>query len=262
MKVRIMRWFGGGVLLVVMLLGFTAETGFGHFQYLVPSDDMVMQEEGTSLRLDLIFGHPFEGNYMEMERPARFGVSVMGREQDLLGSLKPQSVKGYDAWRASYRVRRPGDHVFYVEPSPYFEPAEDCFIVHYTKTVVHALGREEGWDQEIGLKTEIIPLTRPYGLWTGNVFQGLIKAFGEPVPHAEVEVEYYADGSLEAPASPLVTQVIKADANGVFTYACPREGWWAFAALSEDRVQMRHSDGKRYPVEIGAVIWIRVQDMP
>jgi cobalt/nickel transport protein len=56
--------------------------------------------------------------------------------------------------------------------------------------------------------------------------------------------------------------VVKADANGVFTYACPRAGWWAFAALSQDQEKMRHSDGNEYPVEIGAVFWIRVYDMP
>ncbi|MFW6181757.1 MAG: DUF4198 domain-containing protein [Spirochaetota bacterium] len=262
MKSRVMMLVCAGMLLAGGLLAVSAAQGYGHFQYLVPSDDMVMQGEDTSVRLDLIFGHPFEGAYMEMARPARFGVAARGRTEDLLGSLKPRKVEGHSAWRAEYRIRRPGDHVFFVEPAPYFEPAEDCFIVHYTKTVVHALGMEEGWDREIGLKTEIVPLTRPYGLWTGNVFQGVVKAFGKPVPFAEVEVEYYADGSVRAPASPLITQVIKADPNGVFTYACPRAGWWAFAALSEDRVGMKHTDGREYPVEIGAVIWIRVQDMP
>lgn len=40
---------------------------------------------------------------------------------------------------------------------------------------MNALGLEEGWDSEIGLETEIVPLTRPYGLWTGNVFTGMVK---------------------------------------------------------------------------------------
>jgi cobalt/nickel transport protein len=96
------------------------------------------------------------------------------------------------------------------------------------------------------------------------VFQGIVKVFGKPLPYAEVEVEYLANGNLEAPATPFITQVIKADKNGVFTYACPRAGWWAFAALSEDKEKMSHSqsDGDEYPVEIGAVFWIRVYDMP
>jgi cobalt/nickel transport protein len=156
---------------------------------------------------------------------------------------------------------QPGDHVFFVEPEPYWEPAEECFIIHYTKVIVNAFGLEEGWDSELGLKTEIVPLTRPYGLWTGNVFRGVVKVDGRPVPFAEVEVEYYnQDGKVKAPADPYITQVIKADEKGVFTYAMPRAGWWGFAALSTADYKLKH-EGKEYPVEIGAVLWVRTRDM-
>jgi len=161
-----------------------------------------------------------------------------------------------------YRIKRPGDYVFYVEPQPYFEPAEEAFIVHYTKVVVDAFGMEEGWDAEIGLKTEIVPLTRPYGLWAGNVFQGVVVVDGKPAPGTEVEVEYYNEGgTIEAPADPFVTQVVKADENGVFTYAMPRAGWWGFAGLNTDDRLIRHTDGKDYEVEIGAVLWVKAHDM-
>ncbi len=249
------------ILIIGALLGMFS-TAQAHFQYILPSDDMVTAGESRTIRLDLMFGHPFEGEYLEMKKPVRFGMRVRGRDTDLLDTLVHQKVHGSDAWYTEYTIKSPGDYVFYVEPAPYFEPAEDTFIVHYTKTVVHAFGLEEGWDAELGLKTEIIPLTRPYGLWTGNVFQGVVKAFGKPVPFAEVEVEYLANGTVKAPADPFVTQIVKADANGVFTYACPKAGWWSFAALNEDRVKMAYSDGKMYPVEIGAVFWIRVYDMP
>jgi cobalt/nickel transport protein len=221
-----------------------------------------MQSEPRALRIDLIFGHPFEGELMHMQKPVEFGVMVRGKLYDLLNTLKARDIEGISSFTAHYKIKRPGDHIFYVEPSPYFEPAEECFIVHYAKIVVNAFGLEEGWDQEIGLKTEIIPLTRPYGIWTGNVFQGIVKAFRKPVPYAEIEVEYLANGKIEAPAEPFVTQLIKADSNGVFTYAFPKAGWWTFAALNEDKVKLTHTDGKEYPVEIGAVFWVRVYDMP
>jgi cobalt/nickel transport protein len=247
------------VLVLLLLFSWNA---FAHFQYLIPSDDMVMQGESREIRIDLIFGHPFEGEYMQIEQPEMFNVRLRENDTNLLSSLKQQKVDGMNAFFSEFEIRRPGDYLFYVQPAPYFEPAEGRFIVHYTKTVVHAFGLEEGWDEEIGLKTEIIPLTRPYGIWTGNVFQGVVKAFGKPLPYAEVEVEYLAGGTIQAPADPFITQVIKADQNGVFTYACPRAGWWGFAALSEDKERIKHSDGKMYPVEIGAVFWIRVHDMP
>ena len=248
-----------GAVLALSLFGGSA---LAHFQVLVPSTEMVGPGDSKNLRLDLIFMHPFEGSCMEMAKPAVFGVRSRGRTEDLRKSLQMRKLGGCTAWQSDYRIKRPGDYVFYLEPAPYFEPAEESFIVHYTKTVVHALGLEEGWDAELGLKTEIIPLTRPYGLWTGNVFQGIVKAFGKPVPYAEVEVEFFANGTLDPPADAFITQVIRADQNGVFTYACPRAGWWTFAALSEDKDKLVHSDGKEYPVEIGAVFWIRVHDMP
>ena len=125
---------------------------------------------------------------------------------------------------------------------------------------VGAFGLEDAWGSEVGLKTEIVPLTRPYGLWAGNVFTGIVKVKGRPVPFAEVEVEYLNRPGIVPPAEPFITQVVRADGNGVFTYAMPREGWWGFAALNEDDVRIT-KDGREYPVEIGAVIWVRTRDM-
>ncbi len=236
-----------------------------HFGMLIPSDDMVKQGESRKVRVDAMFWHPFEGNGMNLERPEQFGVVVGGKKKDLVDRLKPakrKDVEGNsrDTFVLNYRFRKPGDHVFYMEPKPYWEPAEDTYIVHYTKVVVNAFGLEEGWDQPVGLKTEIVPLTRPYGLYAGNVFQGQVLVDGKPVPGTEVEIEYFADGHMKADADPMITQVVKADANGVFTYAMPKAGWWGFAALNEDEKRIRR-DGKDYPIEIGAVLWVKTHEM-
>lgn len=252
--------------LVGLLSMGIAPSAQAHFQMMIPSDDMVKQKESRKLNLDVMFWHPFEGVGMNMAKPAQFGVLNSGKKMDLLGSLKPVKIKdrggdAMNAYKASFSLRRPGDHIFYVEPKPYWEPSEESFIIHYTKVVVNAFGLEEGWDEEVGLKTEIVPLTRPYGLYTGNVFQGIVKVNGKAVPYSEVEVEYYDEqGELSASADPMITQVVKADADGVFTYAMPRAGWWAFAALNKDDKMMQH-EGKAYPVEIGAVLWVKTHDM-
>ena len=247
-------------------LALCSSSASAHFQMIVPSDDMVKQDENKTLNLDLLFWHPYEGIGMHMVKPAQFGVLSQGKNTDLLSSLKPTKTKDiegntFDTFGTQYKMKRPGDHTFYVEPQPYWEPAEEAFIVHYTKVVVNGFGMEEGWDEEVGLKTEIVPLTRPYGLWTGNVFQGIVKVNGKPVPYSEVEVEYYAENNaVNPPADPFITQVVKADGNGVFTYAMPKAGRWGFAALNEDDKTMKH-DGKEYPVEIGAVLWVKTHDM-
>lgn len=234
-----------------------------HFQVLYPSDDIVSAEDPKTVRLDAIFTHPMEnGPVMEMGRPRRFGVLAAGERHDLLDTLRPTKVEGKTAYQTTYRVRRPADYVFYIEPAPYWEPAEQKMIVHYTKVIVDGFGAEEGWDQMVGLPVEIEPLVRPYGLWTGNVFRGVVRRNGKPVPFAEIEVEYLnTDEEVEPPSSPFVTQVMKANADGEFCYAMPRAGWWGFAALVEGQEKMENPEGKEVEVELGALIWVRTRDM-
>jgi cobalt/nickel transport protein len=245
-------------ILIIMSIftTFLAGSAMAHFGMLIPSDSMVMQEDNRAINLKLSFSHPFEGEGMELVKPAAFGVMANGKMADLLKTLKKTKLMGHTAWETSYTIKRPGVYMFYMEPKPYWEPAEDCYIVHYTKTVVTAFGDDEGWDQEIGLKTEIVSLSKPYGLYAGNVFQGIVKLNGKPVPFGEVEVEYYnEDGKAQAPTDYMVTQTIKADVNGVFTYSAPKAGWWGFAALNTSDKKIKGKD-----VEIGAVLWVKFHD--
>ena len=249
--------------LAAALCALCAATALAHFQVLVPSDDIVTMGEPRTVELDIVFTHPMEnGPAMEMGRPRQFGVMAGGEKQDLMQSLKSRKVQGKTAYTASYEIKRPADYIFYLEPAPYWEPAEQKMIVHYTKVVVDAFGAGEGWDDLVGLPVEIRPLTRPYGLWTGNEFRGIALKGGKPVPFAEVEVEYRNDkGEVEPPSDPFVTQVVKADANGVFSYAMPKAGWWSFAVLVDDDEQMENPNGEMVDVELGALIWVKTVDM-
>ncbi|MBK5932013.1 DUF4198 domain-containing protein [Halochromatium salexigens] len=233
-----------------------------HFLELIPSTEILTAETGPALTLALSFTHPMErGPAMAMDTPARFGVLTAEGREDLSPRLQAVERDGQRAYSAEYRVSEPGDYLFFVEPAPYWEPAEGVMIVHYTKTVVDAFGAEEGWDRMVGFPVEIEPLVRPYGLWAGNLFTGVVTRDGEPVPFATVEVEWRNDGSVEPPAAAFVTQVLKADANGVFSYAMPRAGWWGFAALLEGEAPMTNPDGESVPVEQGALIWVHAREM-
>ena len=239
----------------LIFLGVTAASA--HFGMIIPSDEMIMQGDSANISLHLMFWHPFEGHGMELVKPTRFGVVAKGSEQDLLNTLNQQKIKGHTTWKTTYTIRRPGLYVFYMEPEPYWEPAEDSYIIHYTKTVVAAYGQDAGWDEPIGLKTEIVPLSKPFGLYEGNVFQGMVMLKGKPVPGAEVEIEYFnEEGKYSAPTDYMITQTIKCDPNGVFTYAVPKAGWWGFAALNTDDRKIK---GKN--VEIGAVLWVNFHEM-
>ncbi|MEO0767388.1 MAG: DUF4198 domain-containing protein, partial [Pseudomonadota bacterium] len=195
-----------------------------HYGMIIPSDPMISQEDGRSVSLTMSFSHPFEMDGMMLDKPVAFSVTHEGNKTDLLGGLQDATVMDDQGYTLEYPLDRPGTYIFAMEPQPYWEPAEDAFIIHYTKTYVTAYGDDEGWDTELGLKTEIVPLSKPFGLWEHNVFQGIVKMDGAPVPYAEVEVEFLNDGAgAKAPDELMITQTVKADADGVFTYAPPSD---------------------------------------
>ncbi|HEY6629943.1 MAG TPA: DUF4198 domain-containing protein, partial [Rhizobiaceae bacterium] len=212
--------------------------------------------------LDLVFTHPMDrGPVMDMAKPEKFGVKRGGTLTDLTDRLQENEVEGKTAWRATDEIREPGPSIYFVQPQPYWEPAEKKFIVHFAKVLVDGFASGEDWDDTIGLPVEIKPLTRPTGLWTGNLFTGVVLKDGKPLPDAEIEIEYVNDGSVKAPNPAFVTQVIKADGEGAFSYAMPRAGWWGFAALAEADAPMTGPDGGPAPVEHGGLIWVKATDM-
>lgn len=243
--------------LIIALVVLCAVPVFAHFQVLMPNTDAA-GNSSRRLTFSMLFTHPFEqGPVMEMKKPLAADVYINGKKESLMPILKQKKLEGKTAWDFEYTLKAPGDHIFTVTPDYYFEPAEGVFIRHITKTVVNAFGMENGWDEPVGLKAEIVPLTRPYGMWKGNIFTGQVIYKGKPVAGAEVEVEYYNSGKkIKQPTDAHITQVVKADKNGIFSYAMPFAGWWGFAALIEDDVKVK-KDGKSYPVELGALIWIK-----
>jgi cobalt/nickel transport protein len=237
-----------------------AAPALAHYGMIIPNDPMISQEDGRSVALTMSFSHPFELEGMVLETPVAFNVTHGDMTTDLLGSLQDATVMDEKGFTLDYPLERPGTYIFAMEPQPYWEPAEDAFIIHYTKTYVTAYGDDEGWDTELGLKTEIVPLSKPFGLWAHNVFQGIVKMDGEPVPYAEVEVEFLnEDLSATVPDELMITQTVKADADGVFTYAPPAAGWWGFAALNTADYTLPQ-DGEDKAVELGAVIWVHFED--
>jgi len=236
-----------------------------HFAMIIPSSDVVGKDDKKEIELLVQFTHPFEGGpQMQMGKPVKFGVVSGEKVTDLLETLKEKKLDGKMAWEAVLKITRPADYAFFLEPEPYWEPAEDKFIVHFTKVIVDAFGAEEGWDKPIGkqagIPVEIVPISRPYSLYAGNLFAGQVFRDGRPVPNAEIEVEWWGKGKTKAPTASHVTQVTKADGNGIFYFAMPKPGWWGFSAIMEADKPIKH-EGQDKKVEIGAVIWVHAYPM-
>ncbi len=254
------------IYMILFLLSFLSCLSCqAHFAMIIPSSDVVGASDKKDLDLMIQFTHPFEGGpLMHMDKPEKFGVVIGDKVEDLTNALIEKKRDGKSTWGTSYKLARPADYIFYMVPKPYWEPAEDKFIVHVTKVIVDAMGAEEGWDKpiakEAGLPAEIIPLTRPYSLYAGNIFTGQVQKDGKPVKDGEVEVEFWGKGESKAPTDAHVTQVIKTDQNGYFSFVMPKAGWWGFSALMEGDKPLKH-DGKDKAVELGAVLWVHTYKM-
>lgn len=233
-----------------------------HFGMVIP-DQHIIGAENRTTTLSLSFSHPFENIGMDLVQPNKFTVTAGGKTTDLHASLEQATFMDHQSWKSLFSFKRPGVYQFVMEPKPYWEAAEDLSIIHYTKTIIPAFGDDEGWGEALGLPTEIVPLTRPFGNYAGNSFSGQVLLQGKPVPGAAVEVEFYNEGNTLHPKSDYhITQVVMADPNGIFTFTCPLAGWWGFAALSEADYTLKDPEGNEKGVELGAVLWTYFDDLP
>jgi cobalt/nickel transport protein len=267
-----------GLILCSGLL--TSLAADAHFQLLYTPEAAL--NESAAVPLALVFSHPFDNGYtMDMGTPEAFYVvSQRGdaepRTTDLLPYLEPIEWSGVDSRAAAFVANPPrsvtrslGDYTFVLRPAPFYEAQEDKYIQQITKTVINVGGLPGSWDEPLGLPVEIVPLDKPYANWVGGVFRAVVLANGQPVPHAEVEVEYLnhepqigarrfdPEGKVTAPQSSFVTLSIRADAMGQIIVGLPKAGWWGLCALDLDD-DLEH-EGK--PLSVDAVLWIKATDM-
>jgi cobalt/nickel transport protein len=264
--------------LVAALVCSSAEA---HFQLLYTPEAAL--QSSAAVPIALVFSHPFNNGYtMDMAEPEAFyvinqrGAEAPRRTTDLMEFLEPVTWSGVDT-RASAFVANPprrvtrslGDYTYVLEPAPYYEAQEDKYIQQITKTVINVGGLPGAWDEPLGLPVEIVPLDKPYANWVGGVFRAVVTAGGQPVPHAEVEIEYLnhepqieqrrfdPEGQVTAPQDSFVTLSIRADAQGQIMIGLPKAGWWGICALDLD-------DGFEYEgkeLSLDAVLWVQAKDM-
>ena len=75
------------VLTAVLILLFTLPAS-AHFGMVIPSDNMIMQEDPRTVNLVLSFSHPMEMIGMELVKPRVFDVFINGKKMNLLDKLK------------------------------------------------------------------------------------------------------------------------------------------------------------------------------
>ena len=266
-KITISALVAGFALLVA------GSPAMAHFQPIYTPECAL--DKGDKVEMKLVFTHPFEaGHTMDMGTPQDFYSIHKGKKKDLVKSLNPITwtslTNSGKAYEASTKLRGMGDWIFAFAPAPYYEGSEDIYIQQFTKMIVNVAGAPTDWDSASGLPCEIMPLDKPYSIWAGGTFSGIVMSDGKPVPFAEIEVEFlnhemlmdanrFAEAAaIEAPQDSFVTLGIKADAAGKFTFGIPKAGWWGFAALGVGPV----TEYKGKELSQDAVIWVKAAALP
>jgi cobalt/nickel transport protein len=249
----------------VLLLA--ARPGAAHYHILLP--DKASVERDTPVRFTLRFGHPFEHQMFRCQKPEAVTVlTPSGRKIDL--AVKAESDAKGETVEWTYKPAERGDHVMFVRCRPEWMAEEKLFLEDGVKVILH-VQTQNGWDAALNAGMELVPLTRPYGLRPGTVFQASVDdwAVGSPPvfpgsvkPDRSgtlVEVEQYnPTPPKELPPDEFITRTVKTDPNGVATVTLPEPGWWAITAVRDGGT--RRKDGQNYPVKVRTTLLVPVDD--
>lgn len=252
-------------LTLMLLLCLPPASALAAFGLILPHTSILRQGDNPTLELQVRIVDPLRAASEELRKPQRFGVQHLGEETSLLAGLAPSQDQKPPRWLATYTVKRPGDYLFFATAAPLWDAENDQYIVHHVKLCVNAFGLEEGWDEPVGLEAEIVPMTRPYGLWAGNLFSGQVLLNGEPAPYALVEITFLgmapdSPSPTAALSPPFRIQKLHADASGVFHYAMPRAGWWGFAAAMDADRTLQHGSEEK-PVTLMTSLWVQTVEL-
>ncbi len=253
------------ILKPLLVLALLTPPVSAHYHMLLPQSASV--KKGEAVTIDFQWGHPFEHQLFDAQAPAKLMVHTPdGKTNDLTKALEKVSLKADKKEVTGYRLRytpeERGDHVFLLTMPPIWMEEEKEFIEDSVKVVLHVQA-QKGWDAYVGGKEfdqELVPLTRPYGLQPGMVFQAhtLRIHAGERVG-GFVEIERYnPTPPKELPADEHMTRTAKTDPNGVVTCTLTEPGWWCIAAQRDGGKKER--EGKSYPVKQRATMWVFVDE--
>ncbi len=256
-------------LLVTCALFAMPLSASAHYNMLLPASPSV--ERGKEVKLTYQWGHPFEHELFDAPKPESLIVlDPDGKKTDLVDKLKKVSVQvgkvELTTYELSFTPPDVGDYVFVLHTPAIWMAAEGEFYQDTVKVVLHVQA-QKGWDQGEKLKYDFVPLTRPYGLVAGTVFQVRLlyraQLDGRATSAADkpVEIERYnAIPPKELPADEFITRVVKTDPGGVVTCDLPEAGWWCFTAAHKGGT--KDHDGKPALVRERTTFWVHVADKP
>lgn len=260
------------------LCHFLAAAALAHYHILLPAKDSATTDEAVTLSLR--FGHPYEHQIFGAQKPRNAiliapdgGATTMNAKMERV-DLPVKDGEPIASYQWKFTPTQRGDYVFVVQCDPIWMAEDGVYLEDTVKVTVHVQA-QKNWDAIAGARLELVPLTRPYGLRPGMVFQaqlwvtthvtpaGIItmtpRSELQPLPRTLVEVERYnAAPPKELPPDEHITRTLKTDPNGVATVTLPEAGWWVLTAIRD--AGSRERAGKNVPVKQRTSLWVLVDD--
>jgi cobalt/nickel transport protein len=250
------------LLLTLTLLGLASSRALAHYNMLLPAKASV--KKGEAVTLTYLWGHPFEHQLFDAPTPERLlVVAPDGKVTDLTAAVQKATVPGQmgktvAAFHLRFTPEQRGDYVFVLSSPPIWMEENQEFYQD-TVTVVLHVQAQKGWDAPTAAEFVLRPLTRPYGLQPGMVFQAQALWGGKPLGDALVEIEHYnPTPPQELPPDEHITRTARTDPSGVATGTLTEAGWWCLTAQRDGGQKQR--DGKAYPVRRRATLWVYVDE--
>jgi cobalt/nickel transport protein len=237
-------------------------TASAHFNMLLPPT--ASARKGEALTLTYQWGHPFEHQLFDAPHPQSLIVLAPdGKKTELRDKLeriaRKSEGKQVQAYRLRFTPELRGDYVFVLQTPPIWMEEDEEFLQDRVKVVLH-VQVQKGWDAALQ-EFEFLPLTRPYGLFAGTVFQARM-----PRPQAGaveqtglVEIERYnPEPPKKLPPDEQITRTVKLDPNGVATTTLDEPGWWSLTISQANGTRLRN--GKAYPLRRRSTLWVFVDE--
>jgi cobalt/nickel transport protein len=235
---------------------------WAHYHILLPQT--ASAPRGTPVSFVLQFGHPFEHQFFETSKPESLIVVLPdGKSVDLAATLKKDTIKNSEqkdvaVYRFQYVPEQRGDFIFVVKAAPVWMEEEQLFLRDTVRVTLHVL-TQKGWHHSRAKGFDMVPLTRPYGLEPGIVFQAQAILDGKPLASALVEIERMnVAPPKKLPADEQITRSVKTDPNGVATCTMLGPGWWC--VTGQRRAGKREHQGKMFPVRERSTLWVFVDE--
>jgi cobalt/nickel transport protein len=234
---------------------------------LLPSKHSV--KKGEEVTFTYQWGHPFEHQLFDAPAPeALVVVGPDGKKTDLLDSLRKTTVPGDEgkkvtAYQFTFAPPDRGDYVFVLRTPPIWMEEDGEFLQDSVKVVLHVQA-QNGWDHWTDEYPSFGPLTRPYGLQAGMVYQAILseRPGASKSSFVRVEVERYNPRPpKELPPDEQITRVVTTDREGVCTANLTDPGWWCLASAGRKKGEREHN-GKKYPLRERAILWVYVDEKP